>query len=49
MSQGVSLKNKRSREILWMREDNGVFVLDVYVAQPDCSGPNKDFHRRGLR
>ena len=35
MNQEASLKTKRSRERLWMREENGVYVLDVYVAPPD--------------
>ena len=32
---GSFIENKRSRERLWMREDNGVYVLYVYVAPPD--------------
>ena len=30
-----------------MREDNGVYVLDVYVAPPDCHEKKRDFHRQG--
>ena len=45
---GSFIENKRSREILWMREDNGVYVLDVYVAPPD-DYDRKGFHRQGLR
>ena len=45
---GSSIENKRSRERLWMREDNGVYVLDVYVAPPD-DYDRKGFHRQGLR
>ena len=29
VGSGSFRENKRSREILWMREDNGVYVLDV--------------------
>ena len=43
------IENRRSRERLWMREDNGVYVLDVYVAPPDCHEKKKDFHRQGIR
>ena len=32
---GSFIENKRPRERLWMREKNGVYVLDVYVAPPD--------------
>ena len=39
---GSFIENKRSSERLWMREENGVYVLDVYVASPDC-------HERGRR
>ena len=39
---GRFIENKRSRERLWMREDNGVYVLDVYVAPPD------DYDRKGF-
>ena len=45
---GSFIENKRSRERLWMREDNGVYVLDVYVAPPD-DYDRKGFHRQGLR
>ena len=45
---GSFIENKRSRERLWMREENGVYVLDVYVAPPDCH-EKKGFHRHGLR
>ena len=46
---GSSIENKRSRERLWMREDNGVYVLDVYVAPPDCHEKKRDFYRQGIR
>ena len=46
---GSFIENKRSRERLWMREDNGVYVLDVYVAPPDCHEKKRDFHRQGIR
>ena len=46
---GSFIENKRSRERLWMREDNGVYVLDVYVAPPDCHEKNVGFHRQGIR
>ena len=44
---GSFVENERSREILWMREDNGVCVLDVYVA-PSNDYDRKGFHRQGL-
>ena len=43
---GSFIENKRSREISWMREDNGAYVLDVYVAPPD-DYDRKSFHRQG--
>ena len=46
---GSFIENKRSRERLWMREENGVYVLDVYVAPPDHHEKRKDFHRLGIR
>ena len=46
---GSFIENKRSRERLWMREDNGVYVLDVYVAPPDCHEKKRYFHRQGIR
>ena len=46
---GSFIENKRSRERLWMREENGVYVLDVYVAPPDRHEKRKDFHRQGIR
>ena len=46
---GSFIENKRSRERLWMREENGVYVLDVYVAPPDSHEKKKDFHRQGIR
>ena len=42
------IENKRSRERLWMREDTGVCVLDVYESPPD-DYDRKGFHRQGLR
>ena len=45
---GSFIENKRSRERLWMREDNVGYVLDVYVAPPD-DYDRKGFHRQGLR
>ena len=44
---GSFIENKRSRERLWMREESGVDVLDVYVAPPDCHEKNKDFSQAG--
>ena len=46
---GSFIENKRSRERMWMREENGVYVLDVYVASPDHHEKRKDFHRQGIR
>ena len=46
---GSFIENKRSRERLWMREENGVKVLDENVAPPDCHEKKKDFHRQGIR
>ena len=46
---GSFIENKRSRERLWMREENGVYNLDVYVAPPDCHEKKRDFHRQGIR
>ena len=33
--EGSYILNKETGEKLWLREDNGVFVLDVLVAPPD--------------
>ena len=44
---GSFIENKRSRERLWVREENGVYVLDVYVAPPDCHEKKKDFSQAG--
>ena len=46
---GSFIENKRSRERLWMREENGVYVLDVYVAPPVDYEEQMDFHRQGIR
>ena len=35
------IENKRTKEQLWMRQRNGVYVLDVLV------GPPGDFRRPG--
>ena len=43
---GSFIEDKRSRERLWMREENGVYVLDVYVAPPDHQEMRKDFTGR---
>ena len=32
-----------------MRDENGVYVLDVYVAPPDDYEEQMDFHRQGIR
>ena len=46
---GSFIENKRSRERLWMREENGVYVLDENVAPPDCYEKQMDFRRQGIR
>ena len=46
---GSFIEKKRSRERLWMREENGVYVLDVYVAPPDGHKEQMDFRRQGIR
>ena len=46
---GSFMENKRSRERPWMREENGVYVLDLYVAPPEHQEKRKDFHRQGIR
>ena len=46
---GSFIENKRSRDRLWMREENGVYVLDVNVAPLDRHEKREDFHRQGIR
>ena len=47
MNQEASLKTRGQERGLWMREDNGVCVLDVYVAPPDHQEKEEGFSQAG--
>ena len=48
---GSYIENRRTGDRLWLREDNGVFVLDVLVAPPgwgsEGGGSREGFGRQG--
>ena len=39
------IQNKRTNEKIWLRQENGVCVLDLIVAHPQSTDPH--FHRQG--
>ena len=44
------IQNKRSSEKIWLRQENGVYVLDLMVALPEMSNDRSTdpyFHRQG--
>ena len=44
------IQNKRSNEKIWLRQENGVYVLDLMVAPPQTSDDRSTdlhFHRQG--
>ena len=44
------IQNKRTNEKLWLRQENGVYVLDLMVAPPQMSNDlrtDPHFHRQG--
>ena len=44
------IQNKRSVEKIWLRQENGVYVLDLMVAPPQISNDRSTdphFHRQG--
>ena len=43
---GSYIENKWSKDRLWLREDNGVFVLDMLVAPAEIK-PETGFGRQG--
>ena len=43
---GSYIENEWSQDRLWLREDNGVYVLDMLVAPPD-NPPESGFGRQG--
>ena len=49
MNQEASEKTRGQEKDCGCGEENGVYVLDVYVAPPDHQEKRKDFHRQGIR
>ena len=48
VQDGSFIENVETREKLWMRQENGVYVLDVLVALPDDGkGGNRDLQWQG--
>ena len=46
------IQNKRTNEKIWLRQENGVYVLDLMVAPPPMSNDRSTdphFHRNGQR
>ena len=46
------IENKRTNEKIWLRQENGVYVLDLMVAHPKMScdrSADPHFHRPGWR
>ena len=44
------IQNKRTNEKIWLRQENGVYVLDLMVAPPQRSNDRSTdphFHRQG--
>ena len=44
------IQNKRINEKMWLRQENGVYVLDLMVASPQMSNDRSNdphFHRQG--
>ena len=44
------IQNKRTNEKIWLRPENGVYVLDLMVAPPQMSSDrstDSHFHRQG--
>ena len=44
------IQNKRTNEKIWLRQENGVYVLDLMVAPPQMSNDRSTdphFHRQG--
>ena len=46
------IKNKRINENIWLRQENGVYVLDLMLAPPQMISDRSidpHFHRQGWR
>ena len=46
------IQNKRSNEKIWLRQENGVYVLDLMEAPPYINNgrsTHPHFHRQGYR
>ena len=49
-SSGKYIQNKRTNEKIWLRQENGVYVLDLMVAPPQMSddrSTDPHFHLQG--